>query len=74
VPAHTGEIEIRGEDIGGIAVHIAQRICSAAASREIVASSTVRDLVAGSGLTFADRGLQRLRGVPERWRAFAVVI
>jgi len=68
---HTGEIEMRGEDIGGIAVHIAQRICSAAASREIVASSTVKDLVAGSGLAFADRGVHQLRGVPDQWRAFA---
>ena len=71
---HTGEIEIRGEDIGGIAVHVAQRICSTAGSREIVASSTVRDLVAGSGLTFDDRGLQDLRGLPDRWRAFSVAV
>jgi class 3 adenylate cyclase len=70
---HTGEIEIRGRDIGGIAVHIAQRICSVAASREIIASSTVKDLVAGSGLSFADRGLHTLRGVPDEWRAFAVI-
>jgi len=69
---HTGEIEVRGEDIGGIAVHIAQRMCSAAASREIVTTSTVKDLVAGSGLSFADRGLQTLRGVPDKWHAFTV--
>ena len=67
---HTGEIEIRGDDIGGIAVHVAQRICSTA----ILASSTVRDLVAGSGLTFDDRGLQDLRGLPDRWRAFSVAV
>ena len=71
---HTGEIEIRGEDIGGIAVHVAQRICSTAAAREIVTTSTVRDLVAGSGLTFDDRGLQDLRGLPDRWRAFSVAV
>lgn len=71
---HTGEVEMRGDDIGGIAVHIAQRICSAAGSREILTSSTVRDLVAGSGLTFADRGVQQLRGVADEWRAFAVQI
>ena len=70
---HTGEIQVRGEDIGGIAVHIAQRICSGAGSREIVASSTVKDLVAGSGLSFADRGLQTLRGVPDKWRSFTVM-
>lgn len=70
---HTGEIEMRGADIGGIAVHIAQRICSVAHSREIVASSTVKDLVAGSGLSFADRGVHRLRGVPDEWPAFTVM-
>ena len=71
---HTGEVEMRGDDIGGIAVHIAQRICSAAGSREILTSSTVKDLVVGSGLTFADRGVQQLRGVADQWRAFAVEI
>lgn len=70
---HTGEIELRGADIGGIAVHIAQRICSVAHSREIIASSTVKDLVAGSGLHFADRGVHRLRGVPDEWHAFTVI-
>jgi class 3 adenylate cyclase len=70
---HTGEIELRGADIGGIAVHIAQRICSMAHSREIIASSTVKDLVAGSGLHFADRGVHRLRGVPDEWHAFTVI-
>ncbi len=68
---HTGEIEVRGADIGGIAVHIAQRICAVAGSREIVTSSTVRDLAAGSGLAFADRGVQSLRGVADEWRVFA---
>jgi class 3 adenylate cyclase len=70
---HTGEIELRGTDIGGIAVHIAQRICSLADPREIVASSTVKDLVAGSGLRFDDRGVHALRGVPDRWHAFTVM-
>ena len=70
---HTGEIELRGTDIGGMAVHIAQRICSVARSREIIASSTVKDLVAGSGLRFADRGVHRLRGVPDEWHAFTVI-
>jgi class 3 adenylate cyclase len=70
---HTGEIELRGTDISGIAVHIAQRICSVATSREIVASSTVKDLVAGSGLSFADRGVHRLRGIPNEWHTFTVM-
>lgn len=70
---HTGEIELRGADIGGIAVHIAQRICSVATSREIVPSSTVKDLVAGSGLSFADRGLHKLRGIPDEWHTFTVM-
>lgn len=65
---HTGEVEIRGADIGGIAVHIAQRLCATAEAGEILVSSTVKDLVAGSGLTFADRGLHGLRGIPDQWR------
>jgi class 3 adenylate cyclase len=59
---HTGEIELRGADIGGIAVHIAARVAERAAPGEVLASSTVRDLVAGSGLRFADRGREILRG------------
>src|SRR6185295_15141388 len=57
---HTGEVEIRGADIGGIAVHIAQRLCAAAQAGEILVSSTVKDLVAGSHLAFVDRGLHEL--------------
>jgi class 3 adenylate cyclase len=68
---HTGEVELMGEDIGGIAVHIAARLADLAAPGEVLASSTVRDLVAGSGITFEDRGSHTLKGVPEEWRVFA---
>ncbi len=69
---HTGECERIGGKIGGIAVHIAARIQAAAASGEVLASSTVRSLVAGSGISFSDRGRRRLKGVPEEWELFAV--
>jgi pimeloyl-ACP methyl ester carboxylesterase len=69
--AHTGEIELAGEDIAGIGVHIAARIASAASSGEVLVSSTVKDLVAGSGLTFDDRGAHALAGVPEAWHLYA---
>jgi len=67
VGLHTGEIELRGDDIGGIAVHIAQRIEATASPGEILASRTVVDLVAGSGLEFTDRGTHTLKGVPGEW-------
>ena len=70
---HTGEVEKVGSDIAGIAVHIAARIAAKAEASEVLASSTVRDLVAGSGLEFEDRGLQELRGVPGEWRTFAAI-
>lgn len=69
---HTGEVEVIGDDIGGIAVHIAARISALAGAGEILTSSTVRDLVAGSGLEFDDRGEQELKGVPGSWRVLAV--
>jgi class 3 adenylate cyclase/predicted alpha/beta hydrolase len=68
---HTGEVELIGDDIGGIAVHVAARIAALAGAGEVLTSSTVRDLVAGSGLVFEDRGEQGLKGVPEPWRIFA---
>lgn len=68
---HTGEVELMDDDIGGIAVHIAARIAALAESGEVLVSSTVRDLVAGSGLEFEDRDEQTLKGVPEPWRIFA---
>jgi pimeloyl-ACP methyl ester carboxylesterase len=69
---HTGECELIDDDVGGIAVHIAARVAALAEAGEVLVSSTVRDLVAGSGLTFADRGVHALKGVPDEWRLFAV--
>jgi class 3 adenylate cyclase len=69
---HTGEVELMGDDIGGIAVHIGQRISALAAPGEVLVSRTVTDLVAGSGLDFEDRGEQVLKGVPSAWQVFAV--
>jgi pimeloyl-ACP methyl ester carboxylesterase len=72
VGLHTGEVEVRGDDIGGVAVHIGQRVSALAQPSEILVSSTVKDLVAGSGIAFADRGEHELKGVPDRWRLYAV--
>jgi class 3 adenylate cyclase len=69
---HTGECELNGGDVGGIAVHIAARVAAIAGPDEVMVSSTVKDLVAGSGLQFADRGAHNLKGVPGEWRLFAV--
>jgi pimeloyl-ACP methyl ester carboxylesterase len=68
---HTGECELMNDDVGGIAVHIAARVAALADAGEVLVSSTVKDLVAGSGLTFADRGVHALKGVPDKWRLFA---
>jgi class 3 adenylate cyclase len=67
---HTGECEVRDDDIGGIAVHIGARIASLAKAREVLVSSTVKDLVNGSGIDFQDRGTHSLKGVPGEWRVF----
>lgn len=69
--AHTGEIEMAGDDVRGLAVHIAARIAALAGPGEVLVSRTVRDLVAGSGLTFRDRGTHHLKGVPDEWPLFA---
>jgi pimeloyl-ACP methyl ester carboxylesterase len=69
---HTGEIERRGEDVAGIAVHLAARVCSAANAGEVLVSRTVTDLVVGSGHDFVDRGEHDLKGIPGRWQLFAV--
>lgn len=69
---HTGEVEMRGDDIGGIGVHVAARILDHAGPGEILCSAVVPMLVAGSGIEFEDRGEQPLRGIPEPWRLFAV--
>ena len=70
---HTGEVELRGDDVGGIAVHLAARIMATAGAGEIVVSQTVRDLVAGSDVVLQDRGSQRLKGIKGDWQLFAVV-
>ena len=69
---HTGECEIRGDDIGGIAVHIGARVSALAGPNDVLVSSTLRDLVIGSGLEFDDRGAHQLKGVPGDWHLFAV--
>jgi len=68
---HTGEIELRGDDIGGISAHLGARVAALAGPHEVLVSRTVRDLVAGSGLSFADRGEHKLKGVPDRWQIYA---
>jgi class 3 adenylate cyclase len=69
---HTGEVELIGDDVGGMAVNIGARIGALAGAGEVLVSSTVRELVVGSGLEFAERGAQRLKGAPGEWRLFAV--
>ena len=69
---HTGECEVMGDDIGGIAVHIAARVSAHAEPRELLVSRTVKDLVAGSGIQFTDRGAHALKGVPDTWQLYAV--
>ena len=69
---HTGEIELRGDDVAGMAVHIGARVSALAGAGEVLVSSTVKDLVAGSGIEFEDRGERELKGVPGSWRLYAV--
>ncbi len=69
---HTGEIEVLGTDIAGIAVHIGARVAAMAGTGEVLVSSTVKDLVVGSGIEFEERGEHELKGVPGTWRIFAV--
>ncbi|MFZ0172209.1 MAG: adenylate/guanylate cyclase domain-containing protein [Acidimicrobiales bacterium] len=71
---HAGEIEIIGDDIMGIAVHIAQRVQSTAEPGEVLVSSTVKDLSTGSPVRFTDRGVRRLKGIPEPWRLFMAAV
>jgi class 3 adenylate cyclase len=70
---HTGECELAGDKLAGVAVHIGARVAGQAGPGEILVSGTVHDLVAGSGLEFEDRGPAELKGVPGEWRLFAVV-
>nr|MDJ0817370.1 adenylate/guanylate cyclase domain-containing protein [Desulfobacterales bacterium] len=69
---HTGECEVMDEKVTGIAVHIGARVMSYAEPGEVLVSSTVKDLVAGSGIDFVDRGSYELKGIPGKWRFFAV--
>ena len=69
---HSGEVELRGDDVAGMAVHIAARVAAAAGADEVLVSSTVKDLVTGGGLAFEDRGARELKGVPETWRLYSV--
>ena len=69
---HSGEVELRGNDVGGIAVSIGARVAASGSAGDVVVSSTVRDLVTGSGIEFEDWGQRSLKGVPDTWRLFAV--
>ena len=69
---HTGELEVLGDDVGGMAVHIGARVMGKAEAGEVLVSSTVKDLVVGSGLDFSERGEHELKGVPDEWRLFSV--
>ena len=69
---HTGEIELLGADVGGIAVHIGAHVVALAGPSEVLVSSTVKNLVAGSGLVFENRGRHELRGAPDPWYVYAV--
>jgi class 3 adenylate cyclase len=69
---HTGEVELRGDNIGGLAVHIGARVAGLAATGEVLVSRTVTDLVAGAGLDFDDRGEHELKGLSGTWHLFAV--
>ncbi len=70
---HTGEVELSGGDVTGIAVHTGARVAALAGPSEVLVSSTVKDLVAGSGIEFEERGEHELKGVPGTWRLYAVV-
>jgi class 3 adenylate cyclase len=69
---HTGEVDRREQDISGLGVVIARRICDSAGTGEVLTSRTVKELVTGSGIAFTDRGEHSLKGVPDDWRLYAV--
>lgn len=69
---HTGECELVGDAVGGIAVHIGARVMAKAGADEVLVSSSVKELVEGAGVKFKDRGAHRLRGVPDEWRLYRV--
>ena len=70
---HTGEVELTGTDIAGIAVHIAARISALAGAGEVLTSHTVKDLVTGSGIVFEPRGPHQLKGIADEWLVFAAI-
>lgn len=72
IGVHTGEVEVRGDDVGGIAVHIGARVMAAARPGEVLVSAAVPPLVTGSNITFEDRGPHALKGVEGEWNLFAV--
>jgi class 3 adenylate cyclase len=69
---HTGEVESRGEDLAGVAVHIGARVAATAGPGEVLVSGAVAPLVAGSGISFEDRGQHELKGIPGTWRLYLV--
>jgi class 3 adenylate cyclase len=69
---HTGEVERRPDSVAGLAVHVGARVAALAAASEVLVTSVVRALVLGSGLSFVDRGVHSLKGVPDTWQLFAV--
>jgi class 3 adenylate cyclase len=73
IGVHTGEVEVRGDDIAGLAVTIAKRVCDLAGPRQVLVSETVRSNMVGAGIQFADRGEHELKGVPGTWRLFTLV-
>lgn len=68
---HTGEIDMDGQDVSGIAVAIGARVSALAGAGEVLVSQTIKDLTAGSGIAFEDRGVHELKGVPDRWHVYA---
>ena len=70
---HTGEVEVINGKVGGLAVNIGARVAGLAESRELLVSSTVKDLTAGSGLVFEDAGVHELKGIPEQWHLYRVL-
>jgi len=70
---HTGECEVIGDKVGGIAVHIGARVAALATAGQVLVSSTVKDLVAGSGIRFEDFGIHALKGIPGEWRLYSVL-
>ncbi len=69
---HTGECELIGDQVGGIAVHLGARVAQCAGAGDVLVSTTVKDLVVGSGISFKDRGVQALQGIPGEWRLYSV--